>query len=82
LPREDGSAYLNILGKLLGIHNGPLVIKNDVIAYIEAERLRRPLPPPPARLLYVLFHRLAIGPYKVDLLVNPVACLVKMALLT
>jgi primary-amine oxidase len=33
-------------------------IKNDVIAYIEAERLRQPLPTPPARLLYVLFHRL------------------------
>jgi primary-amine oxidase len=38
-------------------------IKNDVIAYIEAERLRRPLPPPPARLLYVLFHRLDTGAF-------------------
>lgn len=33
-------------------------IKKDVLPYIEAERLRRPLPPPPARLLYTLFHRL------------------------
>ena len=38
-------------------------IKKDVIAYIEAERLRRPLPPPPARLLYVLFHRLDTGAF-------------------
>jgi primary-amine oxidase len=38
-------------------------IKKDAIAYIEAERLRRPLPPPPARLLYVLFHRLDTGAF-------------------
>jgi primary-amine oxidase len=38
-------------------------IKKDVIAYIEAERLRRPLPTPPARLLYVLFHRLDTGAF-------------------
>lgn len=38
-------------------------IKKDVVAYIEAERLRRPLPPPPARLLYVLFHRLDTGAF-------------------
>lgn len=38
-------------------------IKKDVIPYIEAERLRRPLPPPPARLLYTLFHRLDTGAF-------------------
>ncbi|KAJ5612852.1 hypothetical protein N7510_006046 [Penicillium lagena] len=38
-------------------------IKKDVLPYIEAERLRRPLPPPPARLLYVLFHRLDTGAF-------------------
>lgn len=32
-------------------------IKNDVVPYIEAERLRKPLPPRPARLLYSYFHR-------------------------
>lgn len=32
-------------------------IKNDVVPYIEAERLRKPLPPKPARLLYSYFHR-------------------------
>ncbi|PLN76423.1 copper amine oxidase [Aspergillus taichungensis] len=32
-------------------------IKNDVVPYIEAERLRQPLPPRPARLLYSYFHR-------------------------
>lgn len=32
-------------------------IKQDVVPYIEAERLRRPLPPKPARLLYSYFHR-------------------------
>lgn len=38
-------------------------IKKDVIPYIEAERLRRPLPKPPARLLYTLFHRLDSGAF-------------------
>lgn len=38
-------------------------IKKDVIAYIEAERLQQPLPKPPARLLYVLFHRLDTGAF-------------------
>ena len=38
-------------------------IKKDVLPYIEAERLRRPLPKPPARLLYVLFHRLDSGAF-------------------
>ena len=33
-------------------------IKNDVIAYIEAERTGKPLPDPPARIAYCLFHRL------------------------
>lgn len=32
--------------------------KKDVIPYIEAERLGKPLPPKPARLLQTLFHRL------------------------
>lgn len=38
-------------------------IKKDVIPYIEAERLRRPLPTPPARLIYTLFHRLDSGAF-------------------
>lgn len=38
-------------------------VKKDVLQYIEAERLRRPLPSPPARLLYVLFHRLDSGAF-------------------
>lgn len=38
-------------------------IKKDVLPYVEAERLRRPLPPPPPRLLYVLFHRLDSGAF-------------------
>jgi primary-amine oxidase len=36
-------------------------IKKDVIPYIEAERLRKPLPPKPARLLYSYFYRLDTG---------------------
>ncbi|KAL2807864.1 copper amine oxidase [Aspergillus granulosus] len=38
-------------------------IKKDVIPYIEAERLRKPLPPKPARLLYAYFSRLDTGAY-------------------
>lgn len=38
-------------------------IKKDVLPYIEAERLRRPLPQPPARLIYTLFHRLDSGAF-------------------
>lgn len=38
-------------------------IKKDVLPYIEAERLRRPLPTPPARLIYALFHRLDTGAF-------------------
>ena len=38
-------------------------IKKDVLPYIEAERLRQPLPVPPARLLYALFHRLDTGAF-------------------
>jgi primary-amine oxidase len=38
-------------------------IKKDIIPYIEAERLRRPLPTPPARLIYTLFHRLDSGAF-------------------
>ncbi|KAI9927122.1 hypothetical protein ASPWEDRAFT_46612 [Aspergillus wentii DTO 134E9] len=37
--------------------------KKDVIPFIEAERLRQPLPPKPARLLQVLFHRLDTGAF-------------------
>lgn len=37
--------------------------KKDVIPYIEAERLRRPLPSRPARLIYTLFHRLDSGAF-------------------
>ena len=33
-------------------------IKKDTVLYLEAERLRSPLPPRPARLLQALFHRL------------------------
>ncbi|KAL3478226.1 copper amine oxidase [Aspergillus californicus] len=36
-------------------------IKKDVIPYIEAERLGKPLPKKPARLIYSYFHRLDTG---------------------
>ncbi|OJJ02870.1 hypothetical protein ASPVEDRAFT_62801 [Aspergillus versicolor CBS 583.65] len=36
-------------------------IKKDVIPYIEAERLGKPLPQKPARLIYSYFHRLDTG---------------------
>ena len=32
--------------------------KAEVVPFLEAERLGKPLPPPPARTAYVLFHRL------------------------
>ncbi|KAH8432763.1 copper amine oxidase [Aspergillus melleus] len=35
--------------------------KKEVVPFIEAERLGKPLPPRPARLLQVLFHRLDTG---------------------
>jgi primary-amine oxidase len=38
-------------------------IKQDVIPYIEAERLGKPRPRKPARLLMVLFHRLDNGSF-------------------
>lgn len=38
-------------------------IKSDVVPYIEAERLGKPLPPKPARLLQVLFHRKDTGAF-------------------
>lgn len=38
-------------------------IKSEVIPYIEAERLGKPLPPKPTRLLQVLFHRLDTGAF-------------------
>lgn len=38
-------------------------IKKDVLPFLEAERLGLPLPPPPARRLYVLFHRLDTGAF-------------------
>lgn len=38
-------------------------IKAEVIPYIEAERLGKPLPRKPTRLLQVLFHRLDTGAF-------------------
>jgi len=38
-------------------------IKKDVVPYIEAERLGKPLPPKPARFLIALFHRLDTGAF-------------------
>jgi primary-amine oxidase len=37
--------------------------KKDVIPYVEAERLGKPLPPRPARVLQTLFHRLDTGAF-------------------
>lgn len=37
--------------------------KQEVIPYLEAERLGRPLPQKPARLLQALFHRLDNGAF-------------------
>lgn len=36
-------------------------VKKDAIPYIEAERLGKPLPAPPARIIQSLFHRLDSG---------------------
>lgn len=41
--------------------NEPL--KREVVPYIEAERLGKPLPTAPTRLLQVLFHRLDNGAF-------------------
>jgi primary-amine oxidase len=41
--------------------NEPL--KREVVPYIEAERLGKPLPAAPTRLLQVLFHRLDNGAF-------------------
>ncbi|OQE02644.1 hypothetical protein PENSOL_c002G07687 [Penicillium solitum] len=38
-------------------------IKKEVVPYIEAERLSKPLPEKPSRLLYALFHRLDDGSF-------------------
>jgi primary-amine oxidase len=38
-------------------------IKKEVVPFIEAERLGKPLPPRPTRLLQVLFHRLDSGAF-------------------
>ncbi|KAL1999642.1 hypothetical protein VTN02DRAFT_4221 [Thermoascus thermophilus] len=38
-------------------------VKKDVVPYIEAERLGKPLPPKPARVLMALFHRLDSGTF-------------------
>ena len=38
-------------------------IKEEVIPYLEAERLGNPLPPKPTRLLLTLFHRLDNGAF-------------------
>ncbi|KAF7118094.1 hypothetical protein CNMCM5793_007480 [Aspergillus hiratsukae] len=43
-------------------------IKKDVIAYLEAERLRKPLPRKPSRLLFSYFHRLDSGVFHKALL--------------
>ncbi|KAF4468704.1 primary-amine oxidase [Fusarium albosuccineum] len=43
--------------------------KQDVIPYIEAERLGKPLPAKPARTIYALFHRLDSGAF-IKALVN------------
>lgn len=43
-------------------------IKKDVVPYIEAERLGKPLPPKPARLLLVMFHRMDSGAFYKGLL--------------
>lgn len=42
--------------------------KKDTVPYIEAERLGKPLPPKPARLLMVLFHRMDTGAFYKGLL--------------
>lgn len=42
--------------------------KKDAVPYIEAERLGKPLPPKPARLLMVLFHRMDTGAFYKGLL--------------
>lgn len=38
-------------------------IKAEVVPYIEAERLGKPLPTKPTRLLQVLFHRMDTGAF-------------------
>jgi Cu2+-containing amine oxidase len=38
-------------------------IKKEVVPFIEAERLGKPLPPRPTRLLQVLFHRMDTGAF-------------------
>lgn len=43
-------------------------IKKDVVPYIEAERLGKPLPAKPARLLQVMFHRKDSGAFYKGLL--------------
>ena len=43
-------------------------IKRDVVAYLEAERLRKPLPSRPSRLLFAYFHRLDNGVFHKALL--------------
>lgn len=43
-------------------------LKREAIPYIEAERLGQPLPPRPARVLQVLFHRLDTGTFHKALL--------------
>lgn len=43
-------------------------IKKDVVPYIEAERLGKPLPAKPARLLQVMFHRMDNGSFHKGLL--------------
>ena len=47
-------------------------VKQDVIPYIEAERLGQPLPTPPARLVHALFHKTKTGAF-MKALVEPSA---------
>lgn len=43
-------------------------IKKDAVPYLEAERLGKPLPAKPARLLLVMFHRMDTGAFYKGLL--------------
>ncbi|KAA8642015.1 uncharacterized protein ATNIH1004_010955 [Aspergillus tanneri] len=51
---------VNLRYKKIDIQEPP---KKDVVPFVEAERLGKPLPPRPARLLQVMFHRLDTGAF-------------------
>lgn len=38
-------------------------LKHEVVPYIEAERLKKPLPQKPSRIVFALFHRLDSGAF-------------------